>query len=101
MRTLSLLRRAVWRSFLHGVFMNSKGAAYSSILTIFPAFIVVAWILARTGTAANLIEQISYAVGVVFPPGSRRFILDIVQGKQVRPVKEITSASTVMIMAAT
>ena len=81
--------------------MNSKGAAYSSILAIFPAFIVAAWILARTGTAAAFIEQISYAVGVVFPPGSRRFILDIVQGKQVRPVKEIVSASTVMIMAAT
>jgi membrane protein len=98
--TMNQLRRAFWRGFRHGIFMNAKGAAYSSILTVFPALIVVAWLLAETNTTATFIKEITNALGMVLPPGSRNTALAYFDPKQARPLKEIYSASTVMILAA-
>jgi len=42
------LRRALWRSFGHGALNNAKAAAYSGILSIFPALLVVTTLLALT-----------------------------------------------------
>ncbi|MGH9579895.1 MAG: YihY/virulence factor BrkB family protein, partial [Terriglobales bacterium] len=100
LRYLTLLRRSFWRAFQHGVFMNAKGAAYSSILTVFPALIVIAWLLDRTDTTSTFLAEISYALGVVLPPGARSQAVEYFTHNQQRPVKEIVSASFIMIMAA-
>jgi len=100
LRLLNLLRRAFWQGFRHGIFMNAKGAAYSSILTVFPALIVLAWFLAETGTTQTFINQISYALGVVLPPGSRATALEYFYTTRHRPIKEIYSAMSVMVLAA-
>ena len=42
------LRRALWRSFGHGALNNAKAAAYSGILSIFPALLVATTLLALT-----------------------------------------------------
>ena len=63
LKTFHLLRRAVWHSFLHGVFGAAKAAAYSSMLTVFPALIVITWVLAATHASKNFSTEIAYAVG--------------------------------------
>jgi membrane protein len=78
--------------------MNAKGAAYSAILTVFPALIVIAWLLAETGYTAVFIKDISNALGVL-PPGSRSTALDYFN-RQQRPLKEFYTASTIMVLAA-
>jgi membrane protein len=100
LRTLTLLRRAFWRGFKHGVFMNSKGAAYSSILTFFPALILAAWVLSLTNTTEGFVHQIEFALGTVLPPGSRQTAISYFRGHKKWPVREIVSASTVMVFAA-
>ncbi|MCU1310861.1 MAG: putative ribonuclease [Candidatus Angelobacter sp.] len=100
LRTLSLLRRAFWRSFQHGVFMVSKGAAYSSILTFFPALILAAWVMSVTNTTESFVHQIETALGAVLPPGSRTTALSYFRAHKKWPVREIISASTVMVFAA-
>jgi membrane protein len=100
LRHLKLLGRASLRSFEHGVFMNSKGAAYSSILTFFPALIVAAWAMAATNSTDQFINQIEYALGAVLPPESRATALAYFQGHQQLSLREITSAITVMVLAA-
>jgi len=100
LRDLKLLGRAIWRSFEHGVFMNSKGAAYSSILTFFPALIVAAWVMAATNSTDQFIHQIEYALGAVLPPESRATALAYFQGHQQLSLKELSSAITVMVLAA-
>lgn len=97
---LHLLRRAIWHSFLHGVFGNAKAAAYSSMLTVFPAMIVVAWILAATHASKSFSAEISYVVGTVFPPGPRSTALEYFTGQTARSLSQIISASIIMIMAA-
>jgi membrane protein len=100
LRNLNLLRKAFWNAAArHGVFMMSKGAAYSSILTIFPFLIIVSWVLAETHTTTRFFREISFALGLVLPPGSSTTVLGIFQGTQ-RPLKEIFTASTIMIFAA-
>src|SRR5438552_10949444 len=100
LRHLKLLGKASLRSFDHGVFMNSKGAAYSSILTFFPALIVAAWAMVVTGSTDQFIHQIEYALGAVLPPESRNTALGYFQGHQQLSLKELYSAMIVMVMAA-
>ncbi len=100
LRTLHLLRRAVWHSFLHGVFGNAKAATYSAMLTVFPALIVVAWILSATHADKGFSSEISYAVGTILPPGSRSIALQYFTAQTSRSLSQIISASIIMIMAA-
>jgi membrane protein len=101
-RQLNTLRRAFWRGARqHGVFMNAKGAAYSSILTIFPALLIVAWVLVEMGVMKYFLDQIVLTLRTVMPPGTARTALSYFLAKQQRPTKEIISASFAMLFAAT
>lgn len=100
LRDLKLLGKAILRSFHHGVFMNSKGAAYSSILTFFPALIVAAWVMSITNSTDQFMNQIEYALGAVLPPESRATALAYFQAHQQLSLRELLSAITVMVLAA-
>lgn len=95
------LRRAFWQAFLHGQFSIAKGAAYSSILTLFPAFLVVTSILEASNNTAGFLSQISSAVHWVLPPGPRSAALAFFQTKQHHATRILISASTVTLLAAT
>ena len=93
-------RRAVWRSFQHDAFATAKAAAYSSILTVFPGFLVLASILAALNQTTNLTREISYALGKVLPAGTNALALSYFSSSNIRPVRVIISASVVMLTAA-
>ncbi len=94
------LRRAFWQAFQHGQFMVAKGAAYSSILTLFPAFLVVTSALVASHNTEGVLLQIAGAIGWVLPPGSRSAALTFFQTKQHHATRIIYSASLVMLLAA-
>ena len=94
------LRRAFWQAFVHGQFSIAKGAAYSSILTLFPAFLVVASILEASNSTAGFLNQISSAVHWVLPPGPRAAALAYFLTKQHQATRILISASTVSLLAA-
>ena len=95
------VRRAFWQAFQHGQFSAAKGAAYSSILTLFPAFLVVTSILEASHNTEGFVQQISAAVGWVLPPGARSVALSFFQTKQHHATRIIYSASIVTLLAAT
>lgn len=95
------VRRAFWQAFLHGQFSIAKAAAYSSILTLFPAFLVVTSILEASNNTAGFVSQISAAVHWVLPPGARSAALAFFQTKQHHATRILISASTVTLLAAT
>lgn len=95
------LRRAFWQAFLHGQYSVAKAAAYSSILTLFPAFLVVTSALEASNKTEGVMRQIALAVGWVLPPGSRSAALAFFQTQQHHPTRIISSASVVMLLAAT
>jgi membrane protein len=65
-----LLRLAFWRAFQHDSFAVAKAAAYSAILTFFPALLVLGSILATSRKFAAYLREISYALGRILPAGS-------------------------------
>ena len=94
------LRRAFWQAFQHGQFSIAKGAAYSFILTLFPAFLVITSVLEASHQTEGFLQQIADAVGWVLPPGSRSAALAFFQSKQHHATRIIYSASSVTLLAA-
>src|SRR5947208_10148664 len=70
LRFLRLLRLAFWRAFEHDAFAIAKASAYSSILTFFPALVVVGSVLATSHKTEAYLREISYAVVWILPAGS-------------------------------
>src|SRR5436853_3187391 len=70
LRFTRLLRLAFWRAFQHDAFAIAKASAYSSILTFFPALVVVGSVLATSHKTEAYLREISYAVGRILPAGS-------------------------------
>jgi membrane protein len=95
------VRLSFWRAFQHGQFLLAKGAAYSSILTLFPGFLVVASILEASNQTEGLLRNIANAVGWALPPGTRSMAVTFFQSTKHHPTRLILSASMVTILAAT
>ena len=95
------LRRAFWQAFMHGQYSVAKAAAYSSILTVFPAFLVLASVLEATHNTDMFLQQISTAVRFALPPGSRAAVLGFFQSQQHHTSRIIYAASAAVLLAAT
>jgi membrane protein len=93
-------RRAVWRAFEHDAFATAKAGAYSSILTLFPAFLVLASIVGMSQDTVAFTREIAYAIGRVLPAGTTALALAYFNTSKIRPVHVILSASVVALAAA-
>ena len=99
LRFSRLLRLAVWRAFQHDAFAVAKAAAYSSILTFFPALLVVGSVLATSGRSTVYLREISYALGKILPAGSAT-ALAFLKGTTQRPVGLLITTSLLTIWTA-
>jgi len=81
------LRMAFWRAFQHDAFAVAKGAAFSAILTFFPAILVLASVLSRTRSQSSeaFVREIFRAVGRVLPEGTNSTVTQYLTG--TRPVE--------------
>jgi len=85
LRFFRLVRLATWRAFEHDQFAVAKASAYSSILTFFPALLVVGSVLATLRRGDAYLREISYALGRILPAGSSTAIAYL-RGTSQRPV---------------
>ncbi len=92
LRFLRLLRLAFWRAFQHDAFSTAKASAYSSILTFFPALLVVGSVLATWRKGAPFLREISYALSRILPAGSGAAMNFLRSGAR-RPVDLLITAS--------
>jgi membrane protein len=97
LRFLRLLRLAFWRAFQHDAFAVAKASAYSSILTFFPALLVIGSVLATSRKTVTALREISYAVGHILPAGSAA-ALEYLKGKSLqRPIGLLVTASLITL----
>jgi membrane protein len=97
LRFLRLLRLAFWRAFQHDAFAVAKASAYSSILTFFPALLVIGSVLAASHKTVTALREISYAVGHILPAGSAA-ALEYLKGKSLqRPLGLLVTASLITL----
>lgn len=80
---------AFYRAFEHDQFAVAKGAAYSALLTLFPAVLLVASVLAASHTTLVFIREVMYALGRILPPGTSSSLLAYFEGERPRPVRII------------
>lgn len=100
LRFFRLVRVAFWRAFWHDAFGVAKGSAYSSILTLFPALMVIASILAATERTAAIIREISTSVVRIMPPGTGPAVRAYFESTQQRPVRVLVLASLITLWTA-
>src|SRR5215470_10375473 len=99
MRFFRLLRLATWRAFEHDQFAVAKASAYSSILTFFPALLVVGSVLATVRRGDTYLREVSYALGRILPAGSATAIAYL-RGTTQRPVGLLVSTSILTLWTA-
>jgi len=92
LRFLRLLRLAFWRAFQHDAFAVAKASAYSSILTFFPALLVVGSVLATSHKTEAYLREISYALGRILPAGSGTAVAYL-KGTTQRPLNLLITTS--------
>ena len=96
-RFLKHLRLALLRSFEHDQFSVAKAAAYSAILTVFPAVLLIASILTASHSTRSFIREISYAIGGIMPSGTGSSVLTFFEGRKPAPVRMIVTTSLITL----
>jgi membrane protein len=76
---------AFWRAFEHDAFGVAKGAAFSAILTFFPAILILASILSRSQSSEIFVREIFRAVGRILPEGTNTTVTQYLTG--AKPVE--------------
>src|SRR5215471_4421000 len=94
-----LFRLSVWRAFEHDAFAIAKASAYSSILTFFPALLVVGSVLATVRRGDVYLREISYALGRIMPAGSATAIAYL-RGTTQRPIGLLVGTSLLTLWTA-
>jgi membrane protein len=79
------LRLAFWRAFEHDAFGVAKGAAFSAILTFFPAILVLASILSLSQSSEAFVREIFRALGRILPEGTNATVTTYLTG--TKPVE--------------
>lgn len=99
-RFLKLVKNAVWRAFEHDAFGIAKGAAYSSIITFFPALVLVAGLFATARGDLDYVHAASLLVARIMPPGTASTVQSYFQTARQRPVRVLLFASLVALWTA-
>jgi membrane protein len=100
LRTFDHLRRAIWRALGHGAFNNAKAAAFSAILSIFPALLVVTTLLALTPETDTVRGDIRTAFGEFLPPDTMTLVQAYFFTNHARSVRLVWTAVFITIGAA-
>src|SRR5438270_4854041 len=99
-RLLSLLKRALGRAFEHDVFGIAKAAAYSGIITLFPAMLVLAAILATSNQRDLLISLVTRALWRILPAGTANAVVRYFAGQPERPIGLLITTSIATLWTA-
>lgn len=94
------IRRAVWNAALHDALLIAKAASYSAIVSVFPAMLVLAAVVAELPGADHLRDWIQRALAQVLPEGTTHLLAAYFQAHTQSTVAALTTASVVSFFAA-
>ena len=98
LRPLQQLRRAVLHALSHDVLTLARAAAYSAILGLFPALLVVTTVLALVPQSDTLIGEIRAALADFLPGHAIDAIQDYFNARHVRSLQAVSSATLVTLL---
>jgi membrane protein len=98
LRLLQQLRRATLHAISHDVLTLSRAAAYSAILGLFPALLVVTTVLALVPQGDTLMGEVRAAVADFLPGNAVDAIQDYFNTRHVRSLQAVISALLVTLL---
>lgn len=101
LRGAAHFRLALWRAVQHDALLVAKGAAYSSMTTLFPGLLALAGILAHQKETATFLHEFSIGLGIILPPSVAEIAQNYFDPKTHKPIRIVYSAGTVALFAAT
>ena len=100
LKLLTNVRVALWRAFVHDAFGVAKGGAFSAILTLFPALMIVGAIIATFERRAEYIREISGAAYQILPPSASAVVRAFFESTQGKSGRVLVAASLITLWTA-
>ena len=96
-RFFKLVQGGFIRAFEHDQFAVAKGAAYSAIITLFPAVLLIASILSASHSTLKFVQEIMYGLGRILPPGTGKTVLAYFEGARPRPFRILITTGVITL----
>ncbi len=94
------LRRALWKAFGHNAFTIAKAAAYSELLSLFPALLVIATLLSAAPASEAVRSDIHTLLSDLLPPDTMNLAQGYFAPTSARSHRLVISACIVAVAAA-
>ena len=95
------LRRALWTAIGHNVFGNAKAAAYSQLLSLFPALLVGTTLLTLSPATDSMRGDVHTMLSDLLPPQTMYLVQNYFNVAPGRSTRLIVTAGVVALLAAT
>lgn len=93
------LRDALWQALEHDVLNTAKAAAYSGMLMLFPALLVVTTLLAEVQEGPNLVGEFRILLGHFLPGDTMDLLQSYLLSRRVHSHQVILSATSLSLFA--
>jgi membrane protein len=100
LRLFHHLRRAIWSAFGHSVFSMAKAAAYSAILSIFPALLVVTTVFAMMPAGGDVRGLLRIGFERILPPDTMQLVQTYFVINHMRSVHIVWGSVFISLFAA-
>jgi membrane protein len=100
LRMLAHLRRAIWAAFGHSVFSMAKAAAYSAMLSLFPALVVVTTLFAIMPSGDDIRGVLRASLRQVLPPDTMLLVQNYFFSYHTRSIRIVWGCVFVSLFAA-
>jgi membrane protein len=98
-RLLAHLRNAAMQAMANDVFNTAKAVAYSGMLLLFPALLVLTTLLAQVPQGSTLVGAIRNAFEQILPADSMELLQSYLLSQSIHPTRVIVSAGTLSVFA--
>lgn len=100
LRLFHHLRRAIWSAFGHSVFSMAKAAAYSAILSIFPALLVVTTVVAMMPAGGDVRGLLRAGFERILPPETMQLVQTYFVINHARSLRIVWGSGFISVFAA-
>jgi membrane protein len=97
--TAQHLRKALWLALDHDVLNTAKAAAYSGMLALFPALVVLTALLAQVPEGTSLVGEVRYSFEQFLPADSMSLLQSALETRRIHSAQLIFSAAGLSIFA--
>lgn len=98
-RFIAKFRRALWQALAHDVLNTAKASAYSGMLMLFPALVVLTTLLAMVPAGSTFMGELRIAFEQFLPEDTMSLIQQSLAAQRIRSTQLIFSAASLSVFA--